>query len=188
MRAIFLVFIAIVVVSALVVFRGRLFSQTKSRLANNDIYEGLRNQALHASRTEIGLTKPSDSKEPWGVLMDWPVAHGTATVVAFSDGNASIYLSSGGGYIGGSQSHPEIRDAAKQALHIAKGFMTEVHLAKNYPLPQSNELTFWFMTDSGVYTTAASEEDLKTSRIPISKLANAMQQIITQYRLISNGK
>lgn len=35
-------------------------------------------------------------------LMDWHVPNGTFTVLAAWDGTASIYLSNGGGYIGGS--------------------------------------------------------------------------------------
>src|SRR5215831_4132356 len=63
----------------------------------SETYLNLRKQALGFKREEIGLPAPAQSTEPWGVIMDWPVGNGTATVVAISDGTASIYLSSGGG-------------------------------------------------------------------------------------------
>lgn len=53
------------------------------------------------------------------VLMDFHVDHGTATVVASADGSASLYLSSGGGFLGGSQRFPAIRDAALHAVALA---------------------------------------------------------------------
>lgn len=66
-------------------------------------YLGLRSQILELKRQKIGLAAPAKPTEPWAAVMDWGVTNGTATVVAISDGTASIYLSSGGGSIGGGQ-------------------------------------------------------------------------------------
>ena len=52
---------------------------------------------LDGPRTKFGLPPISGPNEPWVVLMDWGVNNGMATVVAASDGSASVYFASGGG-------------------------------------------------------------------------------------------
>ena len=63
--------------------------------APKDVYLGLRNMALRITREKAGLAATYAPTEPWGVIMDWVVSNATATVVAFSNGHASIYLSTG---------------------------------------------------------------------------------------------
>ena len=62
-----------------------------------DVDQKLRLQSLQASRAELGIPAMQTEAQPWGVLMDGGIASGSATVVALSDPNASIYLSSAGG-------------------------------------------------------------------------------------------
>ena len=63
------------------------------------IYPRLRDKALKIRLPNL----PPGSVH--AVLMDWNVTNGTATVLAGAEGTASIYLSSGGGFIGGSVGH-----------------------------------------------------------------------------------
>jgi len=121
---------------------------------------------------------------PWGVVMDWGVTNGSATVVAFSDGHASIYLSGGGGYLGGAESHDSIRNAAKKMIAIAAECQLQANPTKSYPLPERGHVTFYFLTDSGIFSAAATEDDLGKHHGSMSKLGDAAQEVITQYRLI----
>jgi hypothetical protein len=75
--------------------------------------------ALQITREKDGLAATFVPTERWGVIMDWVVSNATATVIAFSDGHASIYLSTGGGFIGGGESHESVRNAAKKMVAIA---------------------------------------------------------------------
>jgi hypothetical protein len=119
-----------------------------------DTYLSLRNQALQLKREKIGLVAPSKPNEPWAAIMDWGVGNGTATVVAISDGTASVYL--------------RATDA--------------------YPLPQKGQVTFYALTDTGVFTASATQDELSSHSHPLSKLGDAAQNIITQYRLIEKNK
>jgi hypothetical protein len=119
--------------------------------------------------------------------MDWGLPNGSATLVALSDGNASVYLSTGGGYIGG-QSHEPVRKAAQRTVIVANEVEPQIHATTAYPLPRPGEVAFYALTDSGVFTASAPEEDLKDDHSPLSKLANAAQEVITQYRLMQDGK
>ena len=87
-------------------------------MSPKDAYLGLRNSALGITREKAGLPATFAQTEPWGVIMDWVGSNATATVVAFSNGHASIYLSTGGGFIGGgeSKSHESVRNAAKKMV------------------------------------------------------------------------
>jgi hypothetical protein len=115
--------------------------------------------------------------------MDWGVANGTATIAAFSDGTASIYLSSGGGFLGGG-SHEVVRNAAKKMVAAAVECQRFAHPTKIYPLPEAGAVNFYILTDGGVLTASASETDLRQHSKPLSSLGEAGQNVITQYRSI----
>jgi hypothetical protein len=185
----------IVVVLLLVVFwftaRKRLsrsspnvrLSATSQR-PNPEVYLGLRNLMLQGSRAKFGIPAFSKPTQPYGVLMDWGIPAGSATVVALADGTTSVYLSSGGGFLGGGQSHETIRAAAKKAVEIADEVQPLMQATTSYPLPQRGQVTFYLLTDAGVFTASAPDEDLRSHRSPLYKLGDAAQAIITEYRLI----
>jgi hypothetical protein len=113
--------------------------------------------------------------------MDWGLGSGTATVVAFSDGTASVYLSSGGGFIGGGQSNEAVRKAAKEMVAVAGECRSQTHATTIYPLPQNGEVRFYLLTDRGVFSASAPEQELRSNRHPLSRLGEAAQNVITRY-------
>jgi hypothetical protein len=145
--------------------------------------------ALGTTRQKAGLAATFAPTEPWGVIMDWVVSQATATVIAFSNGHASIYLSTGGGFIGGGESHESVRNAAKKLVAVAVECQPHTHATSEYPLPQKqDEILFYLLTDAGIFTASASKEDLSSHHHPLSKLHDAAQDIITEYRLIEGNK
>jgi hypothetical protein len=121
--------------------------------------------------------------------MDWVISNATATVIAFSNGHASIYLCTGGGFIGGGESHESVRNAAKKMVAVAAECQPHTHATSEYPLPQKqSEMLFDLLTDSGIFTASASKEDLSNHHHSLSKLHDAAQGIITEYRLIEGKK
>jgi len=146
------------------------------------VYRGLRDAALSTPRSKIGLPPAATPITPWGVVMDWGVSNGIATVVAFSDGSASIYFSGGGGHIGG-QSKEAINKAAKQAVFLAAPCQPDARPTTTFPLPHGKQAIFYLLTDQGVFTASGEEQELVNGTKPLSNLAKAMQEIITQYRL-----
>jgi hypothetical protein len=152
------------------------------------VYLGLRNLMLEGSRAKFGIPAASKPAEPYGVLMDWGIEAGSATIVAIADGTASVYLSSGGGFLGGGQSHESIRAAAKKTVELASEVQPLMQLTTTYPLPQRGQVTFYVLTDAGVFTASASDDDMRTHRSPLYKLGDSAQSIITEYRLMQQGK
>jgi hypothetical protein len=149
-------------------------------------YTELRNLALRSSRADIGFLPTANPTDVWGVVMDWSIGNGIATVAAFADGSASVYLSSGGASIGG-QAHESIRNAAHQALIAANEIRPQTHLTTYFPLPKRGQVYFYLRTDSGVFTARARQKQLRTNAHALSKLGNAMQGVITQYQSIAVG-
>jgi hypothetical protein len=157
--------------------------------APRDVYLGLRNMALGITREKASLAATYAPTEPWGVIMDWVVSQAIATIIAFSNGHASIYLSTGGGFIGGGESHESVRNAAKRMVAVAGECQPHSHATSEYPLPQQQgEVLFYLLTDVGIFTASASKEDLSSHHHALSKLHDAAQGIITEYRLIEGKK
>lgn len=117
------------------------------------------------------------------VLMDWHVDKGTVTVVAAADGSASLYLSSGGGYIGGSEKVPAIREAALHAVALATSLRFYFQKTEASPLPSLGDVTFYITTTAGVSRAVAAEAKLRAGADPLAGLGGAMQRIVTEYRL-----
>ncbi len=114
--------------------------------------------------------------------MDWNVQNGTATVMSMSDGSASVYLSGGGGYIGG-KGIIGVRVAAQKAVEEARAVRLPAQPTTSFPLPESHEVIFYLLTDGGVYTLRTNEQELKVAVHPLRKLVDAMQSVITQFRI-----
>jgi hypothetical protein len=180
----------VVIVLAAVALRVvmRAFGKRQNRKADPRGYYALRDQILHVRREQIGVPTPAHDTDPWAVVMDWGITEGSATVVAIADGTASVYLSSGGGSIGGGQSHDSIRQAAIRAVSAAAEFRPEMRRVTSYPLPGAGEVVFYVRTDAGVFSASAPETEVSSHQHRLSKLGDALQQIITQYRLTQAAK
>ena len=148
-----------------------------------ETYLGLRQQALTGSSAKMGQPATIGPNDTWAVLMDIPISPGTATIVAFADGTASIYLSKGGGYLGGSQKYSSIREAGQKTIAIARRFQPTMQKTHPFPLPKQGQIIFYVVTDSGVYPAHAPETERRQKTPPLTELSSAGQEIITQYRL-----
>jgi hypothetical protein len=155
--------------------------------ARRAAFSDLRKQALTGTRAAFGLDATTKPTLPWGVVMETGFAEGSFTLVALSDGSASIYLSSGGGSIGGS-AHETIRKAAKAMVALAAKFQPDAVATKEFPLPKDGQTIFYLLTDAGVFTVTASEQDLGEDRHAWSPLFHAGHEVISQYRIIEERK
>lgn len=170
---------AVIVVGAAVLVRARA---QEPRKADPAMYTGLRNQALSISRSSIGLPS-SKPTAPVAVLMDVGADGYTFTTVAVPDGTASIYLSNGGGFIGGGQKYETVQSAALEMVRIAEASLGTMTIVKNFPTPRAGHTTFYVVTDAGVYSADIATKNVEETRHPLYALYAAGQNIIAQYRL-----
>jgi len=145
-------------------------------------FAGLRTMALESTRANFGLGPASTPDQPFVVVADWGDAQGATTIVAVADGSASVYSSDGAGSIGGGQAHPTIHDAALRTVELAADALPQAHLATTYPVAGQGQVTFYLVTDAGVYAATAAQDDLNANRSPLSALAASTQKVVAEYR------
>jgi len=110
----------------------------------------------------------------------------TATLLALGDGTTSLYLSSGGGIIGGHA--PEgVRQANAEFLDTANQYYQHLEPTESFPVPAEGQTLFYVLTDSGVLGGTGLEDDLGFGRHPLSPLFHAGHRVITELRLMSES-
>ena len=169
--------------------RGGLYAGQHSPGAHSaNANAGLRSFVLQSTRANFGLGPAAKPTQPYAVVMDWGRQDGVTTVVAIADGSASVYLSKGGGSIGGGQSHDSIRNAALKMVQLAGDVQPLMQHTTEYPLPQRGQVNFYAVTDTGVFTSSVPEESLNNGGSPFGNLSDAGEMIITEYRRIEREK
>jgi hypothetical protein len=154
--------------------------------SSDEMYSALRSQALSIQRMDVGIPEPPPEAPAWGILMETGYPGGTATLLALGDGTSSLYLSTGGGVIGG-HAHQNVREANAEFVQAANRHYQHLKPTDSFPLPVEGETVFYVLTDSGVLNGAGSEEDLALGRHPFSSLFHEGHRVITQLRLIPEG-
>lgn len=167
-------------------YEARSGRGTTLGIYSSDVYLGLRRQALSTRRAKVGIPAPPPEAPAWGILMETGYRWGTATLFALSDGTTSLYLSSGGGIIGG-HAHEGVRQANAALIRTANQYCQHLKLGESFPLPATEQTTFYVLTDSGVLTGGGLEEDLVSGRHLLSPLFHAGHEVIMQVRLISES-
>jgi hypothetical protein len=142
----------------------------------------LRRKALTGTRAAFGLGPTVAPTVAWGVLMETGFPEGFFTLVALSDGSASLYFSSGGGVIGGGQ-RETIREVSKALVAAASGYQLLAAETKVFPQPQNGQTAFYFLTDSGVFMFGAPEEEFGEGRHAASALFGLAHELIARIRV-----
>lgn len=177
--------VAILVVRLLPHRHGNPLALSPTRVNSSNAYAGLRSMVLEGTRSNFGLGPGSSPTQPFAVVTDWGNAEGTTTIVAVADGSASVYPSSGAGAIGGGQAHASIREAALKTIELAAAAQPRMHATTQYPLPSRGQVSFYVVTDSGVFAATASQEDVSGGRSPFSGLGSAAQNIVAEYQRLA---
>lgn len=151
-----------------------------------NLYDGLSGQIFGASPEQIGLTTTTEEK-PDAMIMDWRImdwsigGDGTATLVSIVDGNASIYLSSGGGIIGG-YGHENCRRAAIDFVNIGQIYFTKMVPVESFPLPKTDNVRFYILTNKGKYSIEEEIEKIENDRSEWAQLFYEGNKVITAKR------
>jgi len=143
-------------------------TKPKVHQTKENAFEGLRNMAFTATPEQLGLSMPTDKTIVYGVVMDWEMGGATATTIAYQTGDASLYLSSGGGVIGGGQSF------------LDKATKTELT-----PLPSTDEVKFYLLTNNGVYVGQEQMKNFENNSSTWSKLFEEGNIVLTELRKTS---
>jgi hypothetical protein len=171
MLKMFAVALAVVLLGA-VVYIG-LFLLRERRRARPTL--GLRSLALHLTPAKAGLeVRPG---EPFGVIMETAFDRGVATLLALSDGSASLYFSTGGGVIGGKA------DAARRCVAAAAMVLPQLTPVTDDAFPPLGRTRFHILIPEGRVGGEAESEALAGGAHALSPLFFAGQDVITELRL-----
>jgi hypothetical protein len=162
-------------------------SQLKKVDPNNNPYQDLRNLALGATMEQIGVQFPSDQTKIYGVIMDWDLGKGTATLVAFLSGDASLYLSSGGGVIGGS-GHNNVKQAAASFIKKADEYLSQTTKTDSTPLPGKDGVKFYFLTNNGKFVGQEEVKNFDNNSSQWLDLFEEGNKLITEIRMVADMK
>jgi hypothetical protein len=154
----------------------------QSRNEGRAMYEQLRTMALHTRAGDLGIQASGTEPVLFGIIMDMDIGGETATLVAFETGDASLYLSTGGGVIGGG-THRSVAEAARRFIASARAVRSSVSRAEGFPRPGRGEATFYLLTTEGTFTATRTEEGLAHGGDAFSALFSVGQDLLTQLRL-----
>jgi len=178
---------AIILLFAIVLFISLKVSKTEARQTKENPYNGLRNMALSTTASMLKLSLPKDKLTVYGVVMDWGMEQGTATIVAYQTGDASLYLNPGGGIIGGI-SHNNVSKAAKQFVSVAQQYVNKAMKTATHPLPKTDNVNFYLLTNQGIYVGHETIKNFENNSSQWLPLFEAGNELITELRKTNQSK
>ncbi len=155
------------------------------KLTPPETYLRLRQLALDMKAKSAGPGE-LNPRHMFGVVMDMPLAQGTATLTSFQTGDASLYFSSGGGFIG--VKHESVKRFAKEFVASAAKFLPLMKPAESLALPDAQMVAFYALTPGGVLKAEDRVDDLGQKKSELSPLFYAGQNVISAYRILNTPR
>lgn len=152
-----------------------------------EVYAGLRKEALATSPMNVGMAGQIQDDDPYGMLMEMSIASSVMTLACFGSGDASVFYQTGGGMVGGI-SHEPVRKAAKEFVAQAQKALPRMKKTNEYPLPGPDSVRFYVLTPKGVFTIETSRQALGESQNTLSTLFYSGQEVVSQMRQVQEER
>ena len=147
----------------------------------SSIYVEMRAMAFSITPEMVGID-PGSSDQTLALVVDWRLSEGEqATIVCMADGGMSVYLSNGGGAIGGG-GHEDVRREVTGIISLTHDLQSEFSVCDEVPITEVDRMRFTRITGKAKYTTIASVDDLLDSGHPLHQLANDTQRAMALLR------
>lgn len=160
-------------------------NKVKKTKVQENPYPGLRNQSLSVTPDQLQLKLDDSKTSVYGIVMDWDIGKAVATVVAFQNGDASLYVSAGQIYIGG-YAHENVKNAALVFVKEGQQHLTNATLTTETPLPDKDCVRFYFLTNKGKYFLHEKVENIENKKSDLTNLFDLGNRVITEYRITTN--
>jgi len=157
----------------------------KTKVTDNP-YNGLRTQAINVTLDQLKLQLDNDNNI-YGIIMDWNMGNAIVTVTSFKTGDASVYLSTGQAFIGGF-AHETVNNAAKKFVIAGEKYLSKATKTENSKPTNEKKVNFYFLTKSGRYYIEDDFTKIENKTSDLLGLFEAGNQVITEYRLITDNK
>lgn len=176
------ILIAVFVVLLVVVIAASVVRRRAAAARAADAMAGLRLQILQSTPQDLGLTVAPG--EPFSIVMDMAYPGAVVSIVSAATGDASIYISNGGGVLGGIE-HESVRAAATAFVQEAGRHRDHLRSTSEFPLPAAGLVRFYVGTPEGSLVGEASEQELAEGKSALSPLYAAGQNVITVLRVVT---
>lgn len=158
--------------------------QKEEKIKEQNPYMDMRKMALEVTAEQLGLQIPNDSIKVYGIITDLDMNGGTVTIVTYVTGDTSIYLSSGGGYIGAGQ-HESVRKVAKEFVDNGHLISFKGKQYENTDLPTNGNANFYFLSNARNTKITESIVKMESGESEFSKLFAELNNVMTEIRLKS---
>ena len=144
-------------------------------------YEALRQMALRATPALASFDTSSTDRTVYGAVLDWGFDGYSATAFALFDGTASLYLSTGGGVIGG-HGHDWARSAGVAFICAFEPFVATMNSDPGGDLPPPGSTDLRALTTRGRLVVRATTDQLSNRQHPMAPVWMAGQELIAALR------
>jgi hypothetical protein len=158
------------------------YQQTEKQTEQNP-YSDIRNMAFLTTSEQLGLSG-IDKNDVYGIISEMDMNGATATVVTFLTGDTSLYLSTGGGFIGAGQ-YESVQKVIKKYVENGQNYIEKATKIKKAELPKSGMTNFNFLTENGIFSISKSLSELESGKWEFSNLFVELNEVISQIRLKS---
>lgn len=149
-------------------------------------YMGLRRQAILATPEQFQLQLSKNEETAFGVIAEFGMGGGSATIVSFITGDASMYTSRGGGIIGGGISHENVKSSAIDLVAVGQRFFSKMPKSSSLNTPKDGYIKFYILTNKATYSFEDKESEITNPNSNWTELFNAANEVITQLRVAGN--
>jgi hypothetical protein len=176
--------ISIVGIGVLVSCKKKPNTETAEKTAEQNPYLAMRKMALDVTAEQLGFKIPEDSIKVYGIVTDLDMDGGTATIVTYLTGDASIYLSSGGGFIGAGQ-HESVRKVSKEFVENGHLLSFKGKKFEKPDLPTKGNANFYFLSNMGQTRITENMSKMENGKSEYSKLFADLNVVMNEIRLKS---
>ena len=126
---------------------------------------------------DAGLEPTDADPELFGAVLETGFPEGSFTLVCLIDGTTSLYLSNGGGTIGGGE-HAEVAEATRAFVRALAEQLDELGAAADDALPTPGRVILRALTYAGQRAADLDEDDLGDDRLALSPAFHAAHEVI----------
>jgi hypothetical protein len=145
-----------------------------------DSYLALREVAFSTKPEDVEVQARPGEEQAYGVIVEYWRGAQVVTVVAFASGDSSVYLSVGGGHIGGRR-EPPVASAAKSLVAQAQALLSDLPVTTQYPAPTPGQATVYALTTKGLRGVQADEPRIAAAADPLNPLYAGARQIVSAF-------
>lgn len=152
-----------------------------------EVYGQLREHVFALTAEEIGLAETEALPDVFGVVMEWVQGEAVVSLVSLGEGTTSLYLSTGGGVIGGG-AHETVREATLAFLRTAQGSLALFRKRPDHPTPPAGTTRFHLLTRKGPRVADAPDAALRQPGHPLFPLYAGGQRVLTRFRIATQAR